>query len=74
MAQGLLAGWLRCPTGRDELVAISVEQRDQLLGGELVCPSCARPCVPTFEPIPLRADMQVTRLRDGRWVRGFVLL
>lgn len=69
----VLVGWLHCVTGRDELVAISVGQRDDLALGALVCPACAKPCAPSFEAVKMSEDVRVQRWRDDHWEPGFLL-
>ncbi len=74
----LVAGWVKCKTGRDELVAITPAQRDELLNGALPCPACATSCLPTFELVALSEDTLVTTWRspDGigkRWMPGYLL-
>ncbi len=68
-----VAGWVKCPTGRDELAAITPAQQEQLASGVLPCPACRELCRPTFEATTLREDMQLVRIVDGVWVQGFLL-
>lgn len=69
----VLVGWLHCTSGRDELVAITVEQRDELALGGMICPACSKPCGPNFEPVKMNEDVRVQRWRDDRWESGFML-
>lgn len=69
----LTTGWVSCGTGREELVAATEEQIQELVAGSLMCPTCAKACSPTFRPEVFRSDMQVVSWRDGRWQTGFVL-
>ena len=69
----LLVGWVRCPTGRDELVAITIVQHDELMKGALVCPACSKHCGPSFDRTSVGHDVRLMSWRDGRWQAGFML-
>jgi hypothetical protein len=67
-----------CSTGPSELAAMTVEQRLSLTSGSMPCPTCGKPCRPTFEQATVRDDIQVVSWRlveEGvyRWVPGFLL-
>ncbi len=71
--QQLITGWISCAGGRDELVAVTVEQRDAVLAGRIPCPACHAVCGVTFRADVMSEDMQVVRWRDGEWFPGFFL-
>ena len=80
----LNTGWLRCTTsGREELVAISIEHQHGIATGTIPCPGCKAMCRPEFQPASIRADIGLLAWRrvgvdtTGRelreWVAGFAL-
>ena len=69
----LITGWVACDAGREELTAITVEQRDALTAGKMVCPSCGRACKPTFRTETLTGDMTLRVWRDGAWTSSYLL-
>ncbi|MBA3454157.1 MAG: hypothetical protein H0T42_13770 [Deltaproteobacteria bacterium] len=71
--QELITGWVACAIGREELVAISIEQRDELCAGEIPCPSCSSSCKPTFRAEALSGDMTLRVWRDGGWASSYLL-
>lgn len=71
--QHLISGWVSCALGREELVAVTIEQRDAVLAGVIPCPACHQSCGVTFTADVLSEDMQVVRWRDGQWFPGFFL-
>jgi len=46
----VLYGWVQCPTGLREAVAITGSQRRELETGTLPCPVCGEPCGATLAP------------------------
>lgn len=71
--QQLITGWISCATGRDELAAVTTEERDGVLRGEIPCPACRTACGVTFKPEVMSEDMQIVRWREGQWIPGFYL-
>lgn len=69
----VLTGWIQCTSGREELVALTENQRIELELGKLVCPACGKACAPRFAPEEMSEDLQVTCWKDGAWKKSFVL-
>lgn len=73
MPADVLVGWIRCPSGREELVAVSAADHDEYMKGALICPACGGHCGGSFEAVVVNSDIKVSRWNGQRWETAFLL-
>jgi len=69
----VLLGWVKCGTGRDELVAVTQSHLDELTARTIPCPACNEPCGPAFERLGSDVDVTIVRWTTRGWERGSFL-